>query len=152
MRFFFPYYIFPSATQVSSSFSHVAHLLPAAPVGLQAGPARLERRGASGALLIHSHWPPGAACSAAGCGAWRPSCSAITVAGCEGPTPPDCCGDPLCPRNPGAAASSSCQLPRPGIRVSFTKLGHRRLLHKMGLLIIPALLARRIRSAARVLA
>lgn len=47
---------------------------------------------------------------------------------------------------------SSCQLPRPGIRVSFTKLGHRRLLHKMGLLIIPALLARRIRSAARVLA
>ena len=100
---FFPYYIFPSATQVSSSsFFHVVHLLPAAPlVGLQVGPLGLEHWGRSrfsaqlltqapGSCMLSNRLPD----------LGDPAAQSLLRQASEGPLLPDSCRDSLGPRNP----------------------------------------------------
>lgn len=136
----FPYYIFPSATQVSScSFFHVVHLLPAAHwLASRQEPLGLEHQGQVKVLCSAPHTGPwelraeqqtaGLADPAARSSLWQAS---------EGPLPPDYWRDPLDPRNPWSSSSahsnlfrrkapccrlSSCQLRRPGIGMpSFTR-------------------------------
>lgn len=167
----FPYYIFPSATQVSSSsFFYVVHLLPVAHCWLASSVTppptpgtgasgqvrrsaqlltlapgssvlRIRRRGLGTQLLGHHSGRPLRALSLRlllrPSGSWEPMQQTVPAV----PTPPLSGG-----KQPAADLLSSL---RPGIGMSsFTRPGCRRLLHKMGRVIIAALLAQGIRSAA----